>query len=147
MGRGRYTFKKLPIDYTGPFMLLCASYLWLQIQEIRCLEETGWSFGWLKRIYTVLGKIQPLKRMLTLLDFGSFLKEIQNCRHIIGTPRRNIFHAAKSSQMPYSAPQRNINLANEIKNPLELRLGIIRSRACTPKLIIAETPRTHTRRH
>ena len=35
-----------------------------------------WAELWLANniFYTVWGKIQPLKRMLTLLDFGSFLK-------------------------------------------------------------------------
>ena len=35
--------------------------------------------------------------------FGIFFGNSQTCRRIISTARGNIFHAAQSSQMPYTA--------------------------------------------
>ena len=55
--------------------------------------------------------------------FWIICEDSQNCRQIIGTPPRNIFHAPKSSQMPYTTNINKINnFNNKIKNPLELRL-------------------------
>ena len=85
-----------------------------------------WAELWLvnKISYTVWGKIQPLKTMLTLLDFGIIFENPKTCRQIIGMSHRNIFHAPKSSQMPYTAKNKRIYIfSNTIKKPLELRLG------------------------
>jgi hypothetical protein len=58
--------------------------------------------------------------MLTLLNFGQFLK-IPN---IVSKSSASIFHAAKSSQMPYTPKNNKIgNFVNKIKNPLEPRLA------------------------
>ena len=69
-----------------------------------------------------LGQNSIAGKMLTLLDFGTYKKKL-NCRQMIDTSRRSIFHAPKSSQMPYTAKMQKINdVNNKIKNPLELRL-------------------------
>ena len=48
----------------------------------------------------------------------------QKRRQIIGTHRRSILHAPRSSQMPYTAKINKINNStNKIINPLELRLA------------------------
>ena len=74
--------------------------------------------------YTVWVKIQLPERMLTLVDFAYFFQNFQNCKQIIGMSRRSIFHAAKSSQIPYTAKINKINIFNnKIENPLELRLA------------------------
>ena len=54
-------------------------------------------------------------------QFWIIFENSQNCRQIIGTPRRSIFLAAKSSQMQYTAT--NQKIYNKIKNSLELRLA------------------------
>ena len=61
--------------------------------------------------------------MFTLLDVRSFSKIPQIvCK--IGMSRRSIFHAVKSSQMPYTAKDKKINNStNELKSPSECRLA------------------------
>ena len=55
--------------------------------------------------------------------FTKMCLEIDHSWLIIGTSRRSIFHAAKSSHMPCTAKIKKINnFHNQIKNPLELRL-------------------------
>ena len=53
--------------------------------------------------YTVWVQIQALERIVYTSRFWVYFENPQNCKQIIGTPRRSIFHAAKSSQMAYRA--------------------------------------------
>ena len=97
--------------------------------ELYNQEDNVWAEFWLvnKICYTVCGKIQPLNKMLTLLDVRHFLNFSKVCRRIIGMSRGSIFHAPKSSQTPYTAEIRKINnFTNEITNPLELRLDMVK---------------------
>ena len=80
-----------------------------------------------KICYIVCGKIQPLRKMLTLLDVRHFLDFSTVCRQIIGVSRGSIFHTPKSSQMLYTAEVRKIhNLTDKIKNSLGLRLDMVK---------------------
>ena len=93
--------------------------------SVRPSNLSTWAELWLvnKIFYTVWSKIQPLKQMLTLLGFRSFLKISKIVGQIIGMSRRTIFHAPKSSQMPYTAKIKNINnVHNKIQSSLELHL-------------------------
>ena len=99
----------------------------------KCLDSSSkapyWAELWLvnKICYTVWGKIHPLIKILTLFGFGSFLRKTtkKTYRQIIGMSYRSSFHAAESSQMPYTAKIKKINnfTTTEIENPLELRLA------------------------
>ena len=75
----------------------------LELRLVMC--ALLWVERWLvnKIFYTVWAKIQPLNKMLTLLDCWVIFENSQNCRQIIGMPRRSIFHAANYSQMQNTA--------------------------------------------
>ena len=76
-----------------------------------------------KICYTVWVQIQWLEKIVYTSRFSVIFQNSQNCRQITATPRRSIFHAAKSLQMPYKAKNQKITyFHNKIKNPLELRL-------------------------
>jgi hypothetical protein len=61
-----------------------------------------------KILYTVWGQIQWLEKVVYTSRFSVIFQNFQNCRQITATPRRSIFHAAKSSQMPYKAQNQKI---------------------------------------
>ena len=65
----------------------------------------NWAVLWLakKLFYTVWVKIQLLDRIVYTSRFWVIFGNCQNCKQIIGTPSGSIFHAAKSSQIPYMA--------------------------------------------
>ena len=52
--------------------------------------------------FMVFGQNSAAGKMMTLLDFEFFFEKSKNSRQIIGTHRRSISHAPKSSQMPYT---------------------------------------------
>ena len=86
-----------------------------QCIEIICFLKynamLSWAELWLvNKIFLLyrLGQNPVAEKMLTLLEFGYFFQKSQNCRQIIGTPRRSIFHAPKSSQLQYTATIRKI---------------------------------------
>ena len=86
-----------------------------------------WATLWLvnKIFYTVLGQNPAAGKNVDTSRFWVIFENSQNCMQIIGMPRRSIFHAPKSSQMPYTAKIKKINnFTNKIKNPLERRLAI-----------------------
>jgi hypothetical protein len=84
-----------------------------------------------KNLSTVWLQIQPLTQLNYTSRFGLIFESCQNCRQIIGTPCRSIFHAARSSQMPYTAEILKINGFNHtIKNALELRLDRVMLFGC-----------------
>ena len=68
-----------------------------------------WAELWLvnKQIYCLSLNPAAGKQMFTLLDVGSFLKKSRivskSLPHPVTGSRRSIFHAAKSSQMPYTS--------------------------------------------
>ena len=106
--------------WAGPTASAHGEYIYIYIYLYMCIYLAN---GSVRIFYTVWGKILPLNKMLTLLDFGSLLKNPKICRQIIGMSRRKIFHAPQSSQMPYMAKISKSNVfTNNIKNPLELRL-------------------------
>jgi hypothetical protein len=73
--------------------------------------------------YTLWVQIQWLENCCYTSRFSVIFQNSQNCKQITATPRRSIFHAAKSVQMPYKATNQKITcFHNKIKNPLELRL-------------------------
>ncbi len=85
-----------------------------------------WAGLWLVKqiFYTVWVQIQWLEKIVYTSRFSVIFQNSQNCRQITATPRRSIFHAAKSLQMPYKAKNQKITyFHNKIKNPLELRHG------------------------
>ena len=87
--------------------------------------QFDWAELWLvnKSFYTVWVQIQWLERIVYTSRFSVIFDNSQICRQMTATPRRSIFHAAKSPQMPYSAPNQDFQYFNDkIKNPLELRL-------------------------
>ena len=78
-----------------------------------------------------LGQNPVAGKMLTLLDFGSFLKTPRivgkSSTHTVG-----VF----SVLMPYTAIIRKIsNFTNKIKNPLELRLAVHAMAMCRAHLL------------
>jgi hypothetical protein len=56
-----------------------------------------------KICYTVWVQIQWLEKIVYTSRFSVIFQNSQICRQITATPRRSIFHAAKSLQMPYKA--------------------------------------------
>ena len=85
----------------------------------------GRSFVWqITFFYTVWGKIQPLERMLTLLDVGYFLKIPKIVSKSSACP-------VGTFSMRPNPPKCHIrqkidkitNCDNKMKNPLELRLA------------------------
>ena len=84
-----------------------------------------WAELWLVNIFFIQfwAKSSRWQKCWHFSILGNFW-EFQNCKQIIGTHHRSMFHAPKSSQMPYTAKIRKINnFTNKIKNPLERRLG------------------------
>jgi hypothetical protein len=76
-----------------------------------------------KICYTVWVQIQWLEKIVYTSRFSVIFQNSQICRQITATPRRSIFHAAKSLQMPYKAQNQKITYFHKkIKNPLELGL-------------------------
>ena len=70
-----------------------------------------------------LGQNPAAAKNIDTSRFWVIFENSQKCRQIIGAHRRSIFHAAKSSQMPYTAKIQKINnFNNKIKNSLERRL-------------------------
>ena len=49
---------------------------------------------------TVWGPSAAAGQKQTLIDLGSFVENVQNCRQITATHLRSILDAAKSTQMP-----------------------------------------------
>ena len=85
----------------------------------------NWAELWLakKMFYTVWVKIQPLKRMLTLLDFESFLNFPQIVNKSSACPV-GVFSMRPNFPKCYVRQKKNNNkFTNKIKNPLELRLA------------------------
>ena len=68
-------------------------------------------------------QIQPLETTDHASRFWFIFENSQNCRQSIGALHRSIFHAVKSSRMPYTAKHiKNIYYPNQrIETPLELR--------------------------
>ena len=63
-------------------------------------ELDTWAELWLLLFFsTVWVHIQPLGRILYTSRCWAFFDILKNCRQISATPRRSIFHAAKSSQI------------------------------------------------
>ena len=90
-----------------------------------------WAELWLVKniLYMVWVQIQWLEKIVYTSRFSVNFQNSQNCRQITATPRRSIFHAAKSLQMPYRATNQKITyFHSKIKNSLELRLVFLKSR-------------------
>jgi hypothetical protein len=97
--------------------------------------------------------MQPLETIVYTSRFWVIFENARNCRLKIAAPCRNIFHAAKSFRMPYTANVGKTEcFSNRIKNPFELRLVKCRTterRPQTTKLGSSITdcgPRTSDRR-
>ena len=102
----------------------CLQLLLVGVEEEGGRVNLAWAVLWLvnKIFHTLWVKVQLLKTNDTS-RFWAIFENSQNCKQIIGVSRRSIFHAPKSSQMPYSATNQKIyDFTNRIKNPLELRL-------------------------
>ena len=88
-----------------------------------------------------LGQNPAAEKNVGTSRFWVTFENSQNCRQIMGMCRRNIFHAPKSSQIPYTATIKKINnFINKIKNLLELRLVVEGDRRL-PAGRAAEQPR------
>ena len=85
----------------------------------------NWAELWLvnKNLLYGLGQNPVAGRMLTLLDFGLFLKIPRIVGKSSAHPVGVFFPAPRSSQMPHTAKIKKIqNSQNKNKNALELRL-------------------------
>ena len=72
-----------------------------------------------------MGQNPAAEKNVDTSRFWVISENSKQCRQIIGTSRRSIFHAPESSQMPYTAKiQKIYNFNNQIENSLEFRPNI-----------------------
>ena len=71
--------------------------------EKRIANRVGAAFGALEQTDHNASKLASLALQRRQLTCWVFFGKFQNCMQIIGMSGRSIFHAAKSSQMPYTA--------------------------------------------
>ena len=92
------------------------------LSVFKALTHSKWSYSilllkgllkapkeWLLINYCNRVLIQPLERIVYTSRLWVIFEHSQNFRQIIGTPRRSIVHAAKSSRMQHTAKIKKLN--------------------------------------